>query len=116
MTSQLFSTRNNPTKAVISGATLAAANKFIDHSDFNVKQAGLQAACSFLSPTISDKVTPLINLKASAAYDALATGALYAGSSTYINVDSRSFLYKFLYSAGSDFAADYAKGYIPKIF
>ncbi len=108
-----FLARSNVTKAALSGATLATATKLIDKTDFSVKQAGLQAGCSYVSTGVADTVTPMIGVLQSPVYDSLATGALYSLSSGYLGVDYKSFLYKLLYSAGSDYASDLLLPYLP---
>lgn len=115
MNSNLFA-RSSVTKAAASGVALGAATKVIDKADFSVKQVGLQAGCSYASPAVSDQVAPILGmLQSTPAYDALVTGALYGLSSGYLGVDYRSFLYKLLYSAGSDYAAELALPYLPVV-
>lgn len=107
--------RSSITKAATSGVALGLANKFIAKQDLNIKQVGLQAGCSYVAPAVTDKVAPMIGAGVPfSAFDAVSTGVLYSGSSGYLGVDARSFLFKFLYSAGSDYAADYTKAYLPK--
>jgi len=112
MNSSIFY-RSSVTKAAVSGAALGVATKFIDKTDLSVKQVGLQAGCSYVSPALVDKGAPMLGVAQSSMYDALATAALYSLSSGYLNVDSRSFLYKLLYSAGADYSAELVLPYLP---
>lgn len=114
MNSSAFN-RSSPTKAIASGVALGAAGVLVDKTSFSVKQAGLQAGCSYVSPAVVDTVAPNIGVQPSMLVDAATTGALYSFTSGYMGFDGRSFLYKMLYSMGSDVAADYAKPYLPVI-
>lgn len=108
--------RSNITKAAASGVALGVAGQTIDKTGFNTKQAALQAGCSYVSPAVVDQVGPMIGtLQKGMLIDAAATGALYSLSSGYLGLDYRSFMYKFLYSMGSDAVADYARPYLPNL-
>src|SRR4051812_23586989 len=111
----MLSQRSSITKAAASGAIYGAADKFIAGNSLDFKACGVQAASSYVAPTVTDKVGPMIGVPPSAMYDAAAAGVIFATGAPLLGVyDGKSWLYRALYSAGSDFTADYVKGFLPQ--
>ncbi len=101
-------------KAAVSGVALGAVGQFYDKTGFSIKQAGLQARCSYVSPAVADTVTLMLNIQQQSDFiDGTSTATLYALSSGPLGIDNRSMMFKFLVSFGSDVAAGYAKPYLP---
>lgn len=106
--------RSSLSKAAMSGASLGLANKLIAKQDFIINQVGLQAGSSYIAPALTDQISSMISFNIPYnLYDAFTTGVIYSGSSGYLGFDNRSFIYKLLISAGSDYTADYMKNYLP---
>lgn len=113
MNNSLFA-RSSISKAAASGVALGAVGQFYDKTGFSIKQVGLQAGCSYVSPAVADTVTPMLNIQQQSDFiDGASTAALYALSSGPLGIDNRSMMFKFLVSFGSDVAASYAKPYLP---
>lgn len=80
----------------------------------NLNSKNLLQRSSVTKAAITDQISSMVSFNIPYnVYDAFTTGVIYSGSCGYLGFDSRSLLYKLLFSAGSDYMADYIKNYLP---
>ena len=99
--------RSNMKRAVVSGAVLTGANKFVHGDNLDLKSGGIQTACSYAAPVVTTAVGPSVGIRPSPLYDSAACAGLYTVAQKFLMNDfSHSMGYNFLVSLGSDLAAD----------
>jgi hypothetical protein len=113
--SGLLSSRASIKESLVTGAICAGASRYVNGLPLDAKQFGLSVASDYLAPTLTDRVPVLSGVAGVQGSDAVFSGALYTGATQFIQADPRSWMYRFLYQAGSSYVGGMVLPMLPSV-